>query len=196
MELFLHLSQNPQHKFEETAMQTQLGNMSPEAPSPLQGRISSDLVTLNALNMIYPWLPNAHTIRPDAIVLERKRRLIDQIGSTWRSMRDYILCAVFRATHTTAEGRHAAVEYGLPTDTWTFAPSLFPYNLLILSKHWILWNRAADYSASFDDTFINQLLHTKIARHIGHTHFQFGWYKNPNPSIQDFWHIQVFWTED
>ncbi len=164
------------------------------APHRLQSRISSDIAALNALNALYPWLPNEHTIRPSDAVLAQKRAAMETVERTWCSVYDYILHAVFGAPIVYVGYTKTAATVALASP-WVFAPSMFPYNLPNNSHHWILWNRTTAYETDFPTSDINQLISDHLQAHLGHDRFQFGWYKNPRPTVPEFWHVQVFWTE-
>lgn len=76
---------------------------------------------------------------------------------------------------------------------WIFKPSIFRYNVLPESNHWILWNSEQNFNHDYSDLLINQLISNFIINIIGHDNYQFVWYKNPKPTIPEFFHVQVFW---
>ncbi len=149
------------------------------APPKLQGRISSDVLTLNELNKMYPWLPNENTIRCSEKNQDFKEKFYHLIEVYSFSMRDFNK-DIFKTSGT--------------NEPWVFKMSLFPFD--IIANHWVLWHRDATFDTSFPDEMINQLLHKYISKHVRHTRFQFAWYKNPNPKSREFWHIHVFWIEN
>ena len=68
--------------------------------------------------------------------------------------------------------------------------------LLPESNHWILWCLEKDFSFDFPDELINQIIEEKIKFVLdleSNIDFQFAWYKNPKPTIPEFYHVQVFW---
>ncbi len=143
----------------------------------MRSKISPALVDLNSLSAIYDWIPNEHTIRPTNEDLEIKRAEMDRISRTWPSVKDYVVGEIFL-------GR---------TTEFIFEPSRFRYNLPAHSNHYILWSTTKPYYSSYDDHVINEQIATMIKNIAGHDHYQFAWYKNPKPTIIDFWHVQVFW---
>lgn len=162
----------------------------------IRGRISSNPSDLNELNAIYPWIPNAQTIRPNAELVERKKILSQQIQSEWYSYRDYIMNMVWNTGWTTCKEsgkKIALIQENLCE--WSFQPSQFRYGLVPESNHWILWNLHYDILYDYDDLYINKLLEKFIIDVIGNPdkNFDFAWYKNPKPTIPEFYHIQVFW---
>ena len=62
-----------------------------QATMPINGKISSALLDLNALNVVHRWLPNAESIRPSPAVLLAKQIACDRIELDWNTVRDYIL---------------------------------------------------------------------------------------------------------
>ncbi len=149
----------------------------------MRTKISPALTDLNRLSAIYDWIPNEHTIRPTAEDLEVKRSEMDRISRTWPSVKDYVVDEIFLG-RTTAE---------LCSGEFIFEPSRFRYNLPPHSNHYILWSTVKPYWFSYDDHVINEQLSMMIKNIVGHTNYQFVWYKNPKPTIIDFWHVQVFW---
>ncbi len=143
----------------------------------MRSKISSAIEDLNSLSAIYDWIPNEHTIRPTVEDLEIKRAEMDRISMTWPSVKDYVVGEIFI-------GR---------TIEFIFEPSRFRYNLPPHSNHYILWSTIKPYWFSYDDNIINDRISTMIKNIVGHDRYQFAWYKNPKPTIIDFWHVQVFW---
>ncbi len=144
----------------------------------MRGKISSNLEDLNILSLTYDWIPNENTIRPTAEDLERKRRVMDYVSAEQLSVRSYIINNIF--------GR-------LSTGKWVFKPSSFRYNLPAHSNHYVLWSRDNSYLESIDDDSVNRQLEVLIKNIVGHEGYMFAWYKNPRPTVIDFWHVQVFW---
>ncbi len=142
----------------------------------MRTKISPALTDLNRLSAIYDWIPNEHTIRPTAEDLEVKRSEMDRISRTWPSVKDYVVGEIFL-------GR---------TTEFIFEPSRFRYNLPPHSNHYILWSTVKPYWFTYDDHVINEQISMMI-KNISCTNYQFAWYKNPKPTIIDFWHVQVFW---
>ncbi len=144
----------------------------------MRGKISSNLEDLNILSLTYDWIPNEQTIRPTAEDLERKRREMDYISAEWSSVRSYIVINIF----------------GPSIRDWVFKPSTFRYNLPAHCNHYVLWSTVHPYSHTIDDNTVNRQLESMIKNIVGHEGYMFAWYKNPRPTVIDFWHVQVFWT--
>lgn len=168
------------------------------------GQIDPFLPNLDKLNLEFPWIPNSLAIRPSSQDIERKKMLSKQIENEWISYRDYILCSVFGDNVCTdnlkkkySYTNNIVLEnnfYHLPLIEWVFQPSEFRYNLIPESNHWILWNSTRDFSFDFVPIEINQII-MKYIRTMGFNNFDFAWYKNPKPTIPEFYHVQVFWIE-
>lgn len=161
----------------------------------LRSRISSDIEHLNALNKIYPWIPNKDTIRPSDYFILKKVDVMNHISEQWVSLRDFILHMVFRQkVSLNMDNKLCVVSVNPPT--WIFDPCLFPYNLPFLSNHFILWNSSHIYSDDIDEQVINQIITGFLTKRLRSNNFDFAWYKNPKPSVLDFYHVQVFWIKN
>lgn len=152
----------------------------------MRSKISAALVDLNSLSETYDWIPNEHTIRPTVEDLEIKQAEMDRISMTWPSVKDYVIHEIFG--NSVGE-----IFMGRTSDEFIFKPSRFRYNLPAHSNHYILWSTIKPYWFSYDDNIINDRISTMIKNIVGHDNYQFAWYKNPKPTIIDFWHVQVFW---
>lgn len=159
----------------------------------LRSRVSSDIDELSLLHERYWWLPTGYTIRPTNDVLAIKYNVMDNIEKEWRSLRDFVLHIVFMQTVIRIDDRLCCPEI-INIAQWKFEPCMFPYNLEKGANHWILWNSKYDYSKEFDDDLINAVLTRFITCKVISNNFDFAWYKNPKPSVRDFYHVQVFWT--
>ena len=52
-----------------------------------------------------------------------------------------------------------------------------------------------DFNYDYDIDIINKVIENHLSYHtILGDPFQFVWYKNPKPTIPEFYHVQVFWT--
>lgn len=175
---------------------------------PLHGKISSSIADLNELSRIYPWIPNEHTIRPTEASLALKWRLMGEVEGQWDSIRDYIYHDVYGLPYMTnmrthkryvprlgeAMPLHGAVPGHVPNNhAWAFVPSKFRYNLPPDAHHWVLWNSEGSYADEYDDATVNTAIIHALDGHLGHTQFQYAWYKNPKPTVPHLWHVQVFW---
>jgi hypothetical protein len=165
----------------------------------IRAKISSDFETLDKLNKIYPWIPNSISIRPSPEDIERKKQFSLQIQSEWKSYRDYVYCKIFQQRHYVGGEdneykKFVRPEHFKPRPEWCFQPSMFRYNLIPESNHWVLWNSEHDFDHNYPDEIINQIITRRLFKHlILGAPFQFVWYKNPKPTIPEFYHVQVFW---
>jgi hypothetical protein len=162
---------------------------------PLYGKISSSIADLNELSRIYPWIPNEHTIRPTEASLALKRRLMEEVERDWGSIRDYIYHDVYCLPYMTNTHTHKRYVDSVPPNNqeWAFVPSKFRYNLPADANHWVLWNSEGSYSDEYDDATVNTAIILALDSHLGHTDFEYAWYKNPKPTVPHLWHVQVFW---
>ncbi len=145
----------------------------------MRSKISSALADLNRLSETYDWIPNEHTIRPSDYDLAIKRQKMAEIEATWPSVREFI--------------KHSIFKNILEPPNWIFEPSIFRYNLPNHSNHYILWFSNENYFYEFPEEIINNHLNTMLKNLLGHENFMFAWYKNPKPTVVEFWHVQVFW---
>ncbi len=170
--------------------------MSNSKPStPLYGRISSDIVTLNTLSEIYPWIPNEHTIRPSPTTLARKHIELPEMEHTWMTIRDCIYHDVYGLPYKICPVTGKQYVDGTPSahEAWAFRPSRFPYDLPAGANHWILWNSEGTFDDEYDDATVNAAIVFALDSHLEHGEFQYAWYKNPKPTVPHVWHVQVFW---
>ncbi len=110
-------------------------------------------------------------------------------------MKDFILSSVFKQQCIMNEsGKKKAISF--PADPiWEFCPSNFRYNLPEYANHFILWYSNADHKEDFHEEFINNQIQDWIWKLLNHDSFDFAWYKNPKPSVPEFYHVQVFWIK-
>lgn len=160
----------------------------------LRSRISSDIKELTHLNKSFPWIPNEHTIRPNDYYILKKVDVMNHIETQWSSLRDFILHMVFRQSVSFNEDEKLCVVSPSPP-VWIFDHCMFPYNLPFNANHFVLWNSYHTFSEDIDEKAINDIIAFFIEKRLGHTDFDFAWYKNPKPSVTDFYHVQVFWIK-
>lgn len=166
----------------------------------LRTQIDSNLSNLDNLNLIYPWIPNSQSIRPIHQVIQRKKYLAQQIDLEWKSYKDYIYHIIFGEKDLINENGIKYVDYQnfKYNIKWTFQPSMFPYNIVSKNtNHWILWNSEKDFNYDYTEEVINQLITENLLSILDFDYrFEFVWYKNPKPTIPEFYHIQVFWIKN
>ena len=160
----------------------------------LRSEIPSNIVELNTLHTTYYWVPNETQIRPTEVQQLKKFFLSNTINDEWQSVKDFILHTVFGKTFTT-EGNIKLVKDSDNVTEWVFNESHFRYNIDAKANHFVLWNSKFNYSKDFDKEMINQLLTEMIKGKLGHTNFDFAWYKNPKPTVPELFHLQVFWVD-
>ena len=147
----------------------------------LRRKISSNITDLNKLNKTYKWIPNEFTIRPDYQTLEYKKNFSKQILEKWSSLNEYIYHEVFQAN---------------PNNTWVFQPSIFRYNIPYTANHYVLWNIEHNLYDNIDDEIINNKIIDELNKLFGTSNdniYDFAWYKNPKPTVPEYYHVQVFW---
>ena len=132
----------------------------------MKGQIPSDIFSLNELSKIYDWIPNETSIRPSPEVMIKKCMVNQHIQRDWPSLKAYIEQTIFRNR-----------------TGWIFEECMFPY--LVKGKHYILWNTNYPFTHNFEEQEVNEVLKRFIKGN-------FGWYKNPKPTVLEFYHIQVF----
>ena len=163
----------------------------------IRSRISSDLDSLDALNGIYNWIPNRNTIRPTPDQIKVKLEKILQIESEWESFFDFVLYNIFEQNYTINNSNKKFIENYDKSKlaNWVFKPSDFKYQLAENSNHYVLWSSEFNIGYNFDDLVINNIISCKIKEMIGDSDYDFAWYKNPKPTIPEFYHVQVFWIK-
>lgn len=140
----------------------------------LKGKISSDITSLNELSKLYPWIPNETSIRPSPEVMIKKCMVNQHIQRDWPSLKAYIEQTIFQNK-----------------TGWIFEECMFPYS--VKGKHYILWNTNFPFTIEptliqdFDEEVINEVLK-------GYIKGDFVWYKNPKPTVLEFYHVQVFFS--
>jgi len=169
--------------------------VTPAHPARLLRQISSDYAELNALHAVYPFVPNSEQVRPTPEVKELKAARLREITSLWRDFVDYIFHTVFNCPFLETEderrvvaNRHrAAISTGRRT---AFRPNIFPYQSQ--GHHYVMWYGTKDQQRS--DEEISQDIHVELTQIQGSDKFDFAWYVNPNMTIPELFHVQVFWT--
>jgi hypothetical protein len=158
----------------------------------IRNRISCNKDDLTALNERYSWIPNSDTIRPTQEDLHNKLFLIEEVNKSWLSIKDYVECQFFKKPCIEKNG----IKFNKDKeniDEWIFDSSKFRYNLIPDSNHYVLWNTKYTFDKDFDDAIINKQIETFLQTKLNHNNFDFAWYKNPKPSIPEYFHVQVFW---
>lgn len=163
----------------------------------LRNKILCDLESLDKINQLYPWIPNSSTIRPSPEDLNKKKIFSSQILNEYKSYYDFILNTVFKANYSINQDGKKYIDpndlINCSNNKWVFEPSMFRYNLEANSNHWILWNIDNDFTFNYSDEIINNIICDFLSELSNE--FEFAWYKNPKPTIPEFFHVQVFWID-
>lgn len=159
----------------------------------IRGRISCDIPSLNELHSKYEWIPDETMIRPSPEGIQYKMKLLEWISQKWLSQTNYVLHTIF-GVEMKENAEHKCYAIGKPLYEWMFTPSLFRYNVPTISNHYVLWNSRFSFFVDFDDEVINEKISEYLDGLVGKDKYDFAWYKNPKPSVVEFYHVQVFWT--
>lgn len=161
----------------------------------LRCKIDSGIESLEKLHQKYRWIPNAQTIRPSADVLEKKLQAIEAIDKSWMSLKDYILTTIFGREAKMICNRWYVPDFSEDRLLAVFQPNEFPYAIDEEGKHFVLWYGSKDKPC--DDNQITADIDRCIRDIIGGSEdYDFAWYENPKMSVPDFYHVQVFWTQN
>ena len=152
-------------------------------------KIGSDLQTLNEYNKIYSWIPNEKQIRPTEMIISFKKILLDKMNKDYNSSRDYILMNMFKTEGFRTNGKIVAKE---PLDKLNhFEVCRFRYQIDPKAFHYIMWYTCTKEELSEEE--ITKDIKNNIYAFIKTDNFSFIWYENPKMSIEDIYHVQVFW---
>lgn len=160
----------------------------------IRNEIPSNVTELNTLHTTYSWLPNDKQIRPTEVQQLKKFFLSNTINDEWRSVKDYILHTIYNKNYSVENKVNIVTDTSIANE-WAFCESLFRYNIDSKANHYVLWNANYDYSKDFDKVMINDLISRLLKEKLGHSDFDFAWYKNPKPTVPELYHLQVFWVE-
>lgn len=159
----------------------------------LRGKISSDVDHLEILHQTYPWLPGAESIRPDPQTRQKKLDFSKSIEENWCSFEDFFLYYVFGKSFLLDSD--VGKKYVLENDVekrQVFKANDFRYDVGN-GEHWVLWYGSRVNLRTDDE--ITHDIEIQLAMMLGATvPFQFGWYINPQVTIPEFFHVQVFWV--
>ena len=155
-------------------------------------QINSSLETLNKYNKIYPWIPNENEIRPTEMLINMKKILMDKIEKEYLSSCDYILIHLFNMDVERINGKLKANKNKIKISK--FDTCRFRYQIDPQTFHYILW-----YNCEKDDLTeeeINRDIKKGIYNVIHSDNYSYIWYENPKMTIEDIYHIQVFWIKN
>ena len=156
-------------------------------------RIHPNYEVLNAYNELYSWIPNGNQIRPTGMNILMKERLIDKINKEYISTRDYILIKIFNYKFSKNKENKYQVVDDNKIKLYKFQVCLFKYDIHPETFHYQMWY-TCDKSELIDKE-INKDIYNSIYNIIKSDKFKFVWYENPKMSIDDIYHVQVFWIK-
>ena len=155
-------------------------------------KINNSLESLNAYNKIYPWIPNENQIRPTEMILTFKNILMNKINREYNSTRDYILMNLFNIEGFRSNGKLISKE---PLDKLSkFEVCRFRYGLHPSTFHYIMWYTCTPESLLEEE--ITRDIKNSIYNIINTDNYSFVWYENPKMTINDIYHVQVFWIKN
>lgn len=172
----------------------------------LKSEISSDPDTLNELYQQYKWLPNSNQVRPCPEIMQIKQVAMLTIRNSWVSLSDYILYKIFNKPMEVLDGQfrvNSAMIGQLKLEDRVFRRNDFPYQIQE-GNHWIMWYCTVEQPFSSDTIteHIDEDIHNIIQRFnyasvkgvIRPFRYNFAWYINPKMSVEEFFHVHVFWA--
>jgi len=159
----------------------------------LNFRIHPDAEVMNSYNKLYPWVPNENQIRPTGMNILLKGQLMDKIKEEYNSTRDYILIDIFKYQYMKNKEQKYQVINDDNIKLHKFQVNLFKYDLHPQTFHYQMWY-TCDKNELIDKE-INKDIYNSVYNIIKCDKFKFVWYENPKMSIDDIYHIQVFWIK-
>tara|TARA_B100000035_G_scaffold311733_1_gene321816 strand:+ start:487 stop:969 length:483 start_codon:yes stop_codon:yes gene_type:complete len=154
-------------------------------------KISSDLKVLNEYNKIYDWIPNENQIRPSDMNIFIKDILKNKIDLEYNSTRDYILINLFNFNGNLVNGKYKAEESN--SKLHKFEVNRFKYKLNKKTFHYIMW-----YNCDKDNLTENEIdqdIRRGIYNLLRTDEYEYVWYENPKMTINDVYHLQVFFIK-
>ena len=155
-------------------------------------KINSSFDSLNAYHEIYPWIPNQEQIRPTEMIIAFKNILMDKIKKEYNSTRDYILMNIFHNDGFRVNVKLVAKESIIKLNN--FEVCRFRYQIDPSSFHYIMWYTCSKEELS--DGEITKDINNSITSFLKSDNFSFVWYENPKMTINDIYHVQVFWIKN
>ena len=158
------------------------------------GKVESDIDVLDKLHITYKFCPNSNMIRPRIDQKEIKIEKIIQIKYDWYNIKDFISHVVFGLKYfENIECDGSIKKYVKYIDeiskNHVFMEQFFPYD--VVGFHWIMWYPTRYQLKSDDD--ISEDIYNELIKIVKSENFNFCWYINPSMTINDFFHVQVFW---
>ena len=153
-------------------------------------KISSDINFLNKINKSHSWIPSQLNIRPNSKVLDKKKIFLEKINIFYESFTDYIYNDIFEFNSViNDEGKIKVLKENI-TEKKVFEKNMFPYDVPENTKHYIMW-----YSYNESNNLINEDIKNNIYEITNSFNFDFVWYENPKKSMENIFHVHVFWID-
>ena len=159
----------------------------------LNFQIHPDLEVLDAYNKLYPWIPNSEQIRPTNMNIMMKEQLLDKINEEYNSNRDYILINIFNYPFIKNKEKKYQVQNDDNIHLYKFEVCRFRYDIHPNTFHYIMW-----YTCDKNNLIpkeINEDINRSIFNILKSDKYNFVWYENPKMSIEDIYHVQVFFIK-
>lgn len=150
----------------------------------IRENVSSNLDVLEFCHLRYPWIPGMDQVRPKFEILAKKYDFMDSLFLEWFSLKDFLLYEIFGIEYSLFQGKKLVLE----TETRiiekspVLKESMFPYN--VQGYHYVLWFPGKEPKS---EEIVQENLENLIPLNV-----QFVWYLNPKPSVDCFFHVQVF----
>ena len=122
-----------------------------------------------------------------------KEQLLDKINEEYNSNRDYILINIFNYTFIKNKDKKYQVQNDDNIHLYKFEVCRFRYDIYPDTFHYIMWYTCDKKYLS--DREVNKDIRNSIYNIIKSDKFQYVWYENPKMTIEDVYHIQVFWIK-
>ena len=156
----------------------------------LNCKIDSHLYSLDNLNKFHKWIPSSKNIRPNDDILEEKKEYFKMIENTYNSLKDYILIELFKCNSFINHQKKLETSVDdLYYKSKIFIKNKYPYLEPSISNHYIMWYK--NYTPFEEE--ISSDIYQNLKELLNSEEFQFVWYENPKMSINDIYHVQVFW---
>lgn len=154
-------------------------------------QISPSFNNLNELNNQYSWIPCGNNIRPCSNIITKKNIYNDNIKRFYQNENDFIFSEIFDFKNSIDKYGKLFVKPENVYKKYVFCQNMFPYEVPHNTHHYVMW-----YSY-FDNTLneekINKDIYNQMKLLVKNDNFDFVWYENPKKTIEDIYHLQVFW---
>ena len=155
-------------------------------------RINPDAESLNKYNNEFCWIPNSEQIRPLESHIKLKNILLKNINDKYNSTRDYILITMFNLDYYINSNNKLETNHN-NEGFHKFEVCLFRYQLEPRTFHYIMWYTIQ--KEDLNENTINDDIKKEIYNIIKNDKYNFVWYENPKMTIDDIFHVHVFWVK-